>query len=59
VVLSRFPGHVIGDARPWVPGYVYASHGYLAIERLLPDAKRDGSDGEYYYPFPTVLLTGS
>jgi outer membrane protein assembly factor BamB len=58
-VFSRFPGHVIGDNRPWAPGYVYASHGFVAIERLLRHAKRDGSDGEYYYPFPTVLLTGS
>jgi hypothetical protein len=58
-LLNRFPGHVIGDAKPWVPGYVYAAHGFVAIERLLPDAKPDGSDGQYYYPFPTVLLTGS
>ena len=60
VVLSRFPGQVLTEkTQPWVPGYVYASHGYLAIERLLPGGRPDGSDGEYYYPFPTVLFTGS
>jgi outer membrane protein assembly factor BamB len=57
--LSRFPAHIFGEDRPWAPGYVYASHGYVVIERLLPGGTPDGSDGQYYYPFPTVLLTGS
>jgi outer membrane protein assembly factor BamB len=56
---SRYPAHVLGEDKPFAPGYVYASHGYVAIERLLPGGRPEQKDGQYYYPFPTVLLTGS
>jgi hypothetical protein len=45
--------------RPWRPGYVYASHGYLVIERLQVDGRPEQTDGEYYLPVPTLLFTGS
>jgi len=59
VEVSGYPAHVLGVHKPWVPGHVYASHGYVAIERLLPGGRPEQKDSQYYYPFPTVLLTGS
>lgn len=56
---SRFTTDVVGETRPWVPGYVYATHGYVVIERLVPGGRPEQRDSQYYYPFPTVLLTGS
>jgi outer membrane protein assembly factor BamB len=56
---SRFPAHILGEDKPWEPGYVYAAHGYVVIERLLPGGRPEQIDSRYYYPFPTVLLTGS
>jgi outer membrane protein assembly factor BamB len=56
---SGYAAHVAMVPKPWVPGHVYAADGYVAIERLLPGGRPDGKDSEYYYPFPTVLLTGS
>jgi outer membrane protein assembly factor BamB len=56
---SGYPAHLLGVDKAWAPGHVYASHGYVAIERLLPGGRPEGKDSQYYYPFPTVLLTGS
>ncbi len=56
---SRYPAHVKGEDKPWAPGHVYASHGYVVIERLRPGGRPEQKDSQYYYPFPTVLLTGS
>ena len=58
-VTSRFAAHLEGEDQPWRPGYVYAAHGFVAVERLLPDGRPDRVDSAYYYPFPTVMLTGS
>jgi len=44
---------------PWVAGYAYASDGYVVIERLIPGGNPNGSDAEYYYQVPTLVLTGS
>jgi hypothetical protein len=52
--------HVPSTAeRPWTAGYVYASHGYVAIERLLPNGSPKSADGEYYFPVPTLIYAGS
>ena len=56
---SGYPANVINGHKPWVPGHVYAANGFVAIERLLPGGRPDQKDSQYYYPFPTVLLTGS
>ena len=56
---SGYPANVINGHKPWIPGHVYAANGFVAIERLLPGGRPDQKDSQYYYPFPTVLLTGS
>ena len=56
---SGYPANVINGHKPWVPGHVYAANGFVAIERVLPGGRPDQKDSQYYYPFPTVLLTGS
>jgi hypothetical protein len=52
--------HVPSTAeRPWIAGYVYASHGYVAIERLLPNGSPGSVDSEYYFPVPSLIYVGS
>ncbi len=59
-VRSAVYAHIPGtNEKPWTAGYVYASHGYVAIERLLPDAEPDAVDNEYYFPVPTLIYLGS
>ncbi len=56
---SWFAAQIEGEDDGWKPGYVYAAHGFVAIERLLPDGRPDQPDTAYYYGFPTVMFTGS
>lgn len=56
---SWVPLQIEGEDDGWKPGYVYAAHGFLAIERLLPDGRPDQPDTAYYYGFPTMMFTGS
>ncbi|HKT05336.1 MAG TPA: pyrrolo-quinoline quinone, partial [Rugosimonospora sp.] len=41
------------------PGYVYASDGFVFVERLRPGARPGDSNTRYYYPSPNVLATGT
>jgi outer membrane protein assembly factor BamB len=57
---SRIYAHVPDtNETPWTAGYAYASHGYVVIERVWPGVPKDHPDTEYYFPVPSLVLTGS
>jgi outer membrane protein assembly factor BamB len=57
--LSHFTAKAFPVDDKWVAGYGYASHGFVAIERLRPGATADQDDDRYYYPVPSLVFTGS
>jgi len=67
VVLSRFPGQVLTEkTQPWVPGYVYASHGCRAAGLTGPTASTTARSrpccsqvAERGLEEPVVLLGGA
>jgi hypothetical protein len=49
---------VVGTGRRWQPGYVYASEGFLALERLIGRSPAD-DDSYYYSAQASVVLAGT
>jgi hypothetical protein len=57
--LSHFSLRPPDGDTPWVPGYGYATGGFVVVERLRVGATPDRNDGAYYHPVPSLVLAGS
>lgn len=57
--LSQFGLAYGHDPLDWEPGLVYASDGFIAIERLAEPVDADADDSRYYLDIQPVLLAGT
>ncbi|HEX5598701.1 MAG TPA: PQQ-binding-like beta-propeller repeat protein [Micromonosporaceae bacterium] len=58
-VLSRFPLAYWRDPMDWSAGFVYASNGLVAVERLRQPVIPDADDPHYYLDIAPVILAGT